>query len=343
MQRFGLLTALVLAAGVTAAAPPAQTPGFHVSRRIPIGGEGGWDALTMDVPSHRLFVTHATRVEVVDVARDTVIGQIPDTPGPHGVALAPDLGRGFTSNGRDSSVTVFDLKSLAILDRVKIPERNPDAIEYDPVTHRVFTFNGGSANATAIDARTGHIVGSVPIGGKPEFAVADGKGVMYVNNEDSSEVVAFDTRTLKVLNRWPLAPGEGPSGIALDREHHRLFSACSNAKLVVLDTGNGRVVSVLPTGQGTDGAAFDSKRGLAFVSNGEGTLTVIQEAAGDRFTVIENAQTQRGARTLAIDESTGIAYVVTAEFGPAPEPTAEHPHPRPRIVPGSFVVLEVRH
>lgn len=342
MKNFGVVASfLVVSAMATAGAGAAAAP-FKVVHRVLLGGEGGWDALTMDPPTHRLFVTHGTRVQVVDVKTDSVLGEIPDTPGVHGVALAPELGRGFTSNGRDSSVTMFDLKTLAVLGRIKLEARNPDAIEYDPVAKRVFVFNGGSANASVIDAKAGTVVGSVALGGKPEFAVADGKGRMYVNLEDSSAVVGFDTRTLKVLDRWPLAPGEEPSGLAMDREHRRLFAGCSNQKLVVLDADNGHVVGVLPIGNRVDGVAFDPRQRLVFSSNGDGTLTVIHEEGGDRFTVLENAVTQAGARTLALDETTGTVYLPTAEFGPPPPPTADRPHPRGSIVPGTFVVLEAK-
>jgi DNA-binding beta-propeller fold protein YncE len=313
---------------------------YKVAHRILLGGEGGWDALTMDAPTHRLFVTHGTKVQVVDVKTYSVVGEIPDTPGVHGVALAPGLHRGFTSNGRDSSVTIFDLSTLAVLGRVKLEARNPDAIEYDPVSKRVFAFNGGSDNASVIDASAGTVVGSVPLDGKPEFAAADGQGRMYVNLEDSSAVLCIDTRTLQVLHRWPLAPGEEPSGLAMDRKHRRLFAGCSNKSLVVLDADNGRVVSVLPIGERVDGVAFDPSRQMVFSSNGEGTLTVIHEGGPDRYTVLENVPTQAGARTLALDESTGSVYLPTAEFGPPPPPTADRPHPRGTVVPGTFVILE---
>jgi len=331
-----LLGLALLAAGST---EPHHETAVH---RILLGGEGGWDAMTMDGPTHRLFVTHGTKVQVVDVKTEKVVGEIPDTPGVHGVALAPEFHHGFTSNGRDSSVTMFDSKTLAVLSRIRLDARNPDAIEYDPVSKQVFAFNGGSDNASAIDAKAGTVVGTVPLDGKPEFAVADGKGTMFVNLEDSSAVLSFDTRTLGVLHRWPLAPGEEPSGLAMDRKHRRLFSGCSNKSLVVLDADNGRVVSVLPIGERVDGVAFDPSRQLVFSSNGEGTLTVIHEDGPDRYTVLENAPTQAGARTLALDERTGYVYLPTAEFGPPPPPTADRPHPRGTVVPGTFVVLEVR-
>jgi len=340
MSRIGIGVAMIFlgiaSLGVFVASGDSS---FKVSHRILLGGEGGWDALTVDSSTHRLFVTHGTRVQVVDTRTDKVLGEIPDTPGVHGVALAPDLGRGFTSNGRDSSVTMFDLNSLAVLGKLKLNARNPDAIEYDPVSKRVFAFNGGSASATAIEAGADTVIGSVPLGGKPEFAAADGKGMVYVNLEDSSAVLAFDARTLQIVHRWPLAPGEEPSGLAMDREHRRLFAGCSNEKLVVLDAGDGHVVSVLPIGKNVDGVAFDPKRQLVFSSNGEGTLTVIHEDGPDKYSVVETVPTQKGCRTLALDEATGSVYEPTADFGPPPAPTADHPHPRPSVVPGTFVVL----
>ena len=343
MYRIGIRVALLLSAtlsvGVVAASDDSH---FKVSHRILLGGEGGWDALTVDGATHRLFVTHGTRIQVVDTQTDSILGEIPETPGVHGVALARDLGRGFTSNGRDSSVTMFDLKTLAVLGKVKLDARNPDAIEYDPGAKRVFVFNGGSASATAIDAQKGIVVGNVPLNGRPEFAAADGAGKVYVNLEDSSAVVAFDARTLRILHRWPLAPGEEPSGLAMDREHQRLFAGCANEKLVVLDAGDGHVVTVLPIGKNVDGVAFDPKRQLVFSSNGEGTLTVIHEDAPDKYSVLETIPTQKGGRTLALDEETGSVYVPTAEFGPPPAPTADHPHPRGSVLPGTFVVLVAR-
>jgi DNA-binding beta-propeller fold protein YncE len=319
----------------------AQTSGYHVAKRIAVGGEGGWDYLTVDAAARRLYVSHATHVVVVDLAGDTVVGDIANTPGVHGIAIAPDLGRGFVSSGRDSSVTIFDLRTLAVISRVNVGARNPDAIVYEPVSHRVFTMNGGTANATAVDAATGATVGMVALNGRPEFAVADGQGKIFLNLEDSSAVVALDARTLQVTGRWPLAPCEEPSGLAMDREHRRLFSVCSNRMMAVLDANTGRVITTLPTGGGTDGAAFDPGTGLAFSSNGEGTLTVVREESPDRFTVLDNVQTQRSARTVGLDERTHRLYLSAAELGPAPAPTPQQPRPRPPIVPGSFVVLVV--
>jgi DNA-binding beta-propeller fold protein YncE len=272
---------------------------------------------------------------------DSIIGEIPDTPGVHGVALAYDVGKGFTSNGRDSSVSVFDLKTLAVTGRIKLQQRNPDAILYDQASGRVFTFNGGSANTTAIDARTQKVVGTLALGGKPEAGVSDGTGRIYVNNEDSSTIVEFDARKLKSLHVWSLAPGESPSGLAIDRVHHRLFSGCDNQKLIVLDSETGRRVADLPIGEGVDGVAFDPVQQLVFSSNGEGTLTVIHENDPDHYIVLATVPTQKSGRTIALDPRDGRVYIPAAELGPPPAPTADRPHPRPSIVPGSFRVVVV--
>jgi DNA-binding beta-propeller fold protein YncE len=335
-----LVPILLLAAGVPALAQaPQGGGGYHVARRITVGGDGFWDYLTWDGVRHRLFLSHGTRVEVIDPGSGKVVGRIEDTPGVHGIALAQDLGRGFVSNGRDSSVTIFDLATLAPAGRVPVNGRNPDAILYDSVSHRVFTFNGGSAGTTALDARTGRIVGSLALGGKPEFAVADGRGGIFVNIEDRGEIVAFDARTLAIRARWPMAGCEEPSGLALDRAHGRLFSVCGNARMAVVDAATGRLVATLPIGQGVDGVAFDATTQLAFASNGEGTVTVVREETADSFRVVATVPTQRGARTITLDPATHSVFTPTAEYGPPPAPTPERPRPRPSIVSGSFMVL----
>jgi DNA-binding beta-propeller fold protein YncE len=336
---FVTLLGVCTALGAAAQSAPG---GYRVSGTIHIGGEGGWDYLAADPAAHRLYVSHGTRVQVVDTITNAVVGEIPDTPGVHGIAVAPELGRGFTSNGRASTVTVFDLTSLAVIATVKVTGENPDAIAYDPVSRRVFTFNGRGHNATAIDATTAKVVGTLALDGKPEAAVADGKGRMYVNLEDKSEVVAFDARTLKVQGRWPLAPCEEPSGLAIDRTHRRLFAGCHNEVMAVMDAEDGQVLTTLPIGRGVDGAAFDPETGLAFTSNGEGTLTVVREDSPKKFTLLGNVPTKRGARTMALDEATHRIYLSTAQFGPPPSPTAEHPHPRPSILPGTFELLIVQ-
>jgi DNA-binding beta-propeller fold protein YncE len=334
-----MVVLLVVVTAPGAAQQPRGGTTYHLARTVVIGGEGFWDYLAHDGVRHRLFLSHATQVEVVDDGSGKILGRIPDTPGVHGIALAQDLGRGFVSNGRDSSVTIFDLRTLEVLGRVHVAARNPDAILYDSTSRRVLTFNGGSANAVGLDAATGRLIGSVPLGGKPEFAVADGRGGVFVNIEDRGEIVRLDAATLSVRARWPLAGCEEPTGLALDRAHARLFSTCGNGRMVVVDAGTGRIVGSLPIGRGVDGSAFDPATGLAFASNGEGTITVVREESADSFRVLGNVTTRRGARTMTLDPLTHRLFTVSAAFGPPPAPTAEQPRPRPSIVPGSFTLL----
>jgi DNA-binding beta-propeller fold protein YncE len=324
-----LLTCTLLACGQTTGSE------YRIVDSVRLGGEGGWDYLAVDTAAQRVYVSRGSRVQVVDVGKYSVIGEIPNTPGVHGIALVPSSGKGFTSNGRDSSVTVFEMATLKTLARIPIDGRNPDAILFDDVSQRIFTFNGGSANATAIDAGSCAVVGTVPLGGKPEFAVADGKGRIYVNIEDKSELVRFDAQTLRVLHTWPLSPGEEPSGLAIDREHRRLFSVCANRLMVILDADSGRIVATVPIGEGVDGAAFDPATQCAFSSNGEGTLTVVREEAPEKYSVAGTVPTRRGARTVVLDPKTHRLYTVSAKFGPPPPATPERPRPRPTIEAGS--------
>ena len=317
-----------------------QTPEYRILDSLRLGGDGGWDYLAVDTTAQRLYISRGTRVQVVNLATSTVAGEIAPTPGVHGIALAPGHRKGFISNGRDSSVTIFDLSSLSVITKLHIDARNPDAIAYDPASDRVFTFNGGSDNATAISAESNTAVGTVPLGGKPEFAVVDG-GRIYVNIEDESEVVEFDTKTLRILHRWPLAPGEEPSGLALDRTRNRLFSVCRNKIMVVLDGQSGQIVSKVPIGGGVDGAAYDAVADLAFSSNGEGTLTVVRRDAGGTYSEGQTVQTRRGARTIVLDEQTHRLYTVAAKFGPPPASTAVRPRPRPAIEPGSVTLYVI--
>jgi len=318
----------------------AADPGYHVINRIPVGGEGGWDYLTVDSAARRLYVSHATHVVVIDLDSDKVVGDIPDTPGVHGIALAPELNRGFVSNGRANTATIFDLKTLKALGQMKTG-MNPDAILYDPFTKRVFTFNGRSHDASVFDAATGDVVGLIPLGGKPEFAATDGKGKVWVNIEDTSELAEIDSQKLAVTKRSSLKPCEEPSGLGLDAEHHRAFSVCGNKMMMVVDTRSGQVIATVPTGGGTDGGGFDAGTGFAFSSNGEGTLTVVRESAPGKFEVAENVTTQRGARTMAVDPKTHKIYLSTAEFAPQPAATPEAPRQRPAAVKDSFMVLVV--
>ncbi len=327
-----LVTVLLVTSGLAAA------EGYHVIKTYKLGGDGGWDYLTLDPASNRLYISRSTHVIVIDADSGRPVGEIPDTPGVHGIALAPEFGRGFVSNGREGTVSVFDLSSLKVLNKIKVGE-NPDAILYDPASKRVFTFNGRSDDVTAIDAAKGEVVGTIKVDGKPEFAASDAKGEIFVNIEDKSEVMALDPNKLEVKSRWPLAPCEEPSGLAIDRKHRRLFSGCGNKVMAIVDADSGKVVSTLPIGGGVDAAAFDPETGLAFASCGEGVLTVVHEDSPDKFSVAETVPTKRGARTMALDPGKHRIFLVTAEFGPAPAPTADQPRPRPAILPDSFVVM----
>jgi len=321
--------------------PQAPPPAYSVAGRFAVGGEGGWDYLVADAKTKRLYVPRSSRVAVLDAETGKPVGEIPDTAGVHGVALAPDLGKGFTSNGRAGTVTVFDLASLKVLSELKATGENPDAILYEPVTKRVLAFNGRTANVTAFDAASGAVAGTIPVGGKPEFAASDASGRVFVNIEDASEIAVIDAKSLTVSARWKLPGCKDPTGLALDAKGGRLYAGCGNKVAAVVSTADGRLLATVPTGEGTDGVSFDPEKGLAFVSNGEGTLTVIRETAPGVFTAIQNVPTQRGARTVALDEATHRLYLPTARFGPPPSPTPDRPNPRPSVVPGSFEILVV--
>ncbi|HEY6270955.1 MAG TPA: YncE family protein [Terriglobales bacterium] len=315
---------------------PAQ---YQLKQKFTLGGDGGWDYLTYDAAGKRLFISRATRVQVVDPAKGTVIAEIPNTNGVHGIALAHDLGKGFTSNGRDNTVTVFDLKTLKETGRITLEgAQNPDAILYDPYSKRVFTFNGRTSNATAIDATKDTVVGNIPLDGKPEFAATDGKGKVFVNIEDKNELTAIDSKTATVTNTWPLTGCEEPSGLAIDLKHHRLFSGCHNKVMAVTDAENGKVLTTVPIGEGVDANAFDPGTDLAFSSNGDGTLTVVHEDSPEKFTVVQNAQTQRAARTMALDPDDHQVFLVTAEIEEQP-PAEGQTRPRRTMKPGSFTLL----
>ena len=323
---------------VVSAALAASAPGYHLVDTWKLGGEGGWDYLKADSDARRLYISRATKVVVVDLDSGKPVGEIPDTPGVHGIALAPEFGKGFTSNGRENTVSEFDLKTLKTLNKVKVGTR-PDAIWYDTATKRVFTFNAGSKDATAIDAAKGEVVGTIPLGGKPEFAASDGKGEVFVNLEDKNQLFALDANRLTVLERWPLAGCDEPSGLSMDQKTRRLFVGCGNKVMPIVNADTGKILVSLPIGEGVDATVFDADSGLAFASCGEGLLTVVREESPDKFSVAEDVQTRRGARTVALDAKTHRVYTVTAQFGPAPAPTADQPHPRPAILPDSFVVL----
>ena len=317
----------------------AAAPGYHAIKTYKAGGEGGWDYLTVDASGRRFYISRGTHVIVLDTDSGKSVGDIPDTPGVHGIALAPELGKGFTSNGREGTVTVFDIKTLAPSgSKVKVGD-NPDAILYDPATKRVFTFNGRSQDSTAIDATSGKVLGTIKLDGKPEFAASDAKGEIFVNIEDKSELVAIDPNKLEVKAKWPLAPCTEPSGLSIDRRNRRLFVGCDNKMMAVVDADSGKLLATPAIGEGVDATAFDDETGLAFASCGEGVLTVVKEESPDKFSVAENVTTQPGARTMALDSKTHNVFTVTAKFGPPPAATADNPHPRRTILPDSFVVL----
>ena len=315
---------------------------FVIQRQFMLGGSGGWDYLTVDSTANRLFISRSDRVLVVNTRDGSLIATIPDTQGVHGIALAADLGTGFTSNGRADTVTMFDLKSLKSTGTIEVGGHNPDAILYDKATRQLYTFNGRSQDISVIDPVKHRVIATIPAGGKPEFAATDGAGRIYFNIEDKSRIGAIDSSANKIIASWPLANCEEPTGLALDIEHRRLFSVCANGVLVVTDASSGRHVAEVAIGKGPDAAAFDAGRGLIFSSNGEdGTLTVIHEDDPNHYTVVGNVVTQKSARTMALDSTSHLLYLVAAQFGAAPSPTADLPHPRPSVLDGSFKVLVI--
>ena len=329
---------LLIASLIAFAAFAAE--GYKVLNKIKIGGTGGWDYLTVDGPARRLYLSHGSTVEVVDLNAGKVVGQIPQLHGVHGIAVAPEVNKGFISNGTSNSVTVFDLKTLAKLGEPATGQ-NPDAICYEPKTQRIFTFNGKSNDSTAIDAKTNEIVKTFPVGDKPEFCVVDGAGKIYANIENTSEIVEIDAAKPAVIRRAPLAPCEGPSGLAIDVKNKKLFSVCSNRMMAVTDIATMKVIATPAVGPGTDGAGYDSGAGLAFSSNGgDGTLTIVKLVNG-KYAAVDTVQTARGARTMAVDEKLHHVYLLGAEYGPVPEPKAGQKKGRAPIIPDSFHVMVV--
>jgi DNA-binding beta-propeller fold protein YncE len=341
MKRYFFIVSCILLLGCSYILK-AQTgsSGYKMVNKFHIEGDGGWDYLNVDESTGRIFVSHSTVVQVIDEKDGKLLGTIPDTKGVHGIAIAADLNKAFISNGRDSSVTVVDLKSLAFITKIPVTGQNPDAILYDPFSHKVFVYNGRTANATVIDAAANKVISTIKLDGKPENSVTDLKGKVYVNIEDKSEISVINSTTNKVEQSWSIAPGEEASGLALDNETHRLFAVCSNKLMVVLDALSGKVITTLPIGGGSDGAAFDPSMKRAYSSNGEGTLTVVQEVNPDKFTVLENVPTLPGARTITIDKKTHHIFMSAAEYEPA-NPTAGNTNRRPAVKPGTFMVLDV--
>jgi YVTN family beta-propeller protein len=320
----------------------AQTssPLYRIANKFHVEGDGGWDYLNVDESTGRIFISHSLVVNVIDEKDGKLIGTIPDTKGVHGIAIAKDLNKAFISNGRDSSVTIIDLTTLAFITKVSVTGQNPDAIIYDPFSHNVFVYNGRTANSTVIDGSANKVVTTIKLDGKPENSVSDGKGKVYVNIEDKSEISLINSKTNQVEQTWSIAPGEEASGLALDNETHRLFAVCSNKLMIVMDALTGKVITSLPIGNGSDGAAFDPGLKRAYSSNGEGTLTVVQEISPDEFKVLENVPTQQGARTITVDKKTHHIFMSTAEFEAA-APSAGNTNRRPPMKPGTFMVLDI--
>lgn len=327
------LAGLITVFCFTSASAQTQKSAFKVAKTIQLTGDGGWDYLSVDEAGQKLFVSHSSQVNVVDLKTGAEIAVIPETNGVHGIAIANDLNKAFISCGRDSSVLVVDLTNFKVPGRVQGTGKNPDAILYDQFSKKVFTFNGRSSNSTVIDANTLKIIATIPLAGKPEFAQTDGKGKIFVNIEDKSSLSVINAVTLKVDQTWSIAPGEEPSGLALDTKNQRLFSVCSNKLMVVSDAISGKVITTAPIGDGCDGVAFDPATRQIFASNGEGTITVIQQVSADQYKVLENFPTQQGARTITVDKTTHHIYVSGGEYG---EGTGRRP-----VKPNTFKVLDI--
>ena len=312
---------------------------YKFSNEIPIGGEGGWDILTIDSPAHRLYLSHATKVMVVDLEKNAVVGEIEDTPGVHGFLAVPEVQRGFSSNGKENKASVVDLKTLRTISKIDTGE-SPDALVYDSKHGGVYVFNHRGGSVSVIDAKTPKVVATISLGGEPEFAVVDSASDrVYVNIEDKSEIVAIDTAKHEVVAHWPLAPGEEPSGIALDAAHHRVFSTCHNKIMTMLDTQSGKVVGTAPIGSGVDGAAFDDSTQLVFASCGEGVTNILKEETPQKLSVVQTLQTKRSARTMALDPQTHRIYLPAADFQPAPSPSPGASPARPTMIPNTMKLL----
>jgi DNA-binding beta-propeller fold protein YncE len=333
---FWCLPALALSAPLWAG------PGLHLLKKIPLPGDTGWDYLNLDAKSRRLYVTRGDRVQVLDVDGDTLLGEVAPLQGIHGVALVPDLNRGYVSEGKADEVSCFELSDFKVIAKVPVQSR-PDAIVMDAQTLRVVAMNGESGSATVIEAGDNAALASIDLGGSPEYAAADGKGLVFVNLEDKSELVRLDLRKLKVTGRFSVAPGASPSSLSLDKAHHRLFIGCRNQLMVVMDSESGGVLASLSIGAGVDASAYDPATGLIYHSCGDGTLSVIHQDDADHYSLVENVATQKGSRTMALDLKTHHLFLASALFEPLPTPEPGHPsaeHHRAPMVPGSFAILE---
>lgn len=328
---FAAMLALV---GIVMPASAATTPQYHVASEVPLPGDEFWDYLTFDDQGKRLFIAHGSRVQVLNAADGKVVGEIPDTPGVHGVAIADDFGRGYISVGRSGVIAVFDLKSLAKASEIKATGDNPDAILYDAFTRKVFSFNGRGRNVTVIDAKTNEVIGTIAVDAKPEAGVTDLAGHVYVNLEDKHSIAVIDAKQGTLEKSWPLTGCDDPTGLAIDRKHERLFAVCSNKVLAVVDAKSGHQIATVPIGGRVDGAAFDANTQLVFASGGDGTMTIVHEDTPDKFSVVQTVATKAGARTLTLDAATHRIYTATAQFHIDPAKPG-----RPTLEPGTFSVL----
>jgi YVTN family beta-propeller protein len=350
-----LLAALALVLALIITSPLCRADGpYHFLKEIAVGGDGGWDYLSIDEAGRRLYVSHGTVVVVIDIDKGTVAGQIEDTQGVHGLAIAPELGLGFSSDGKENKVSIVDLKTLKTNSKVDTGE-GPDAIIYDPGRQEVYAFNGHGQSATVIDAKTGKVTATITLPGRPEFAAADPKaGRVYCNIEDKNEVVAIDTKSHQVMDGWPIAPGDSPSGMAIDVANHRLFIGCHNKMMLMMDGATGKVIANVPIGEGVDANTFDPGTMMAFSSCGDGTVTIAHEETTGKLTPVQSLTTEPRARTMALDPKTHNIYLATAKFeAPAPDAAASTATPaasaspgapggqrqRPKMVPGSFKIL----
>lgn len=331
--------AILCGANFSAQAADTSGPGYKFVKEIPISGDGNWDYLSVDPAGRRLYVSHGTKVVVIDLDKDAVVGEIADTPGVHGIAIAPELKRCFVSNGREAKVSMVDLDTLKTLSKIDTGP-NPDAIIYEPGQQEVYAFNGRGNSATVIDAKTGKVVTTIELPGKPEFAAADSKaGRVFCNLEDKSKIAVIDTKTHQVVDTWPIAPGEEASGMAIDTAHQRLFIGCGDKVMEMIDSTSGKVVGSVAIGSGIDASSFDPDTQLAFSSCGDGTTTIAHEDAPDKLTLVQTLKTEPRAKTMTLDPTTHKIYLGSAKFEPAPEPAAGERRQRPKMIPGSFKVL----
>jgi YVTN family beta-propeller protein len=336
-----ILFVVTLSGCILAAAPAtAETAaGYGIVRTMVLGGDGGWDYIYVDAAARRAYIARATRFMVVDLESGKLAGEIADTPGAHGVALIPDLGIGFTSNGREDTSSVFDLKTLKVSEKIKTAE-GPDAIVYDAASGNVYTMNGRGKSASVIDPKTRKVIATIPLSGKPETPMPDGKGRMYINIEDKNTIAVVDTKANKVVAEWPLAGCDEPSGLDMDLSEGTLFAACGNKVMAIVEVKTGKLIATIPTGDGSDGLAYDPKAKVAVTSNGEGNMSFVAKRNG-KYVLLGNVPTKKGARTIGFDSATGQFLTVTADFGPAPKPSPDNPRGRPAPLPNTFEVIAV--